>query len=101
MQVVEKTVTPAITKYLKARQSIGFAAEEAIQLGEVTSPGWFFAINRDASNFIVLRTASSGTIFAKLLPGEFCFIRIGSGAQAPTAQADTGVCVLEYVVVGT
>jgi hypothetical protein len=82
---------------LHARQNIG-VTEEAIVLGEVTAPGWFFAINRDPTNFIECRVATGGAKFAKMKPGEFCMLRLGSGAQAPYAIADTGACMMEYAV---
>lgn len=90
----------ATEKYIKHKQSIG-VSEEAIVLGEVTSPGWAFFINRDPTNFIELRVATSGAKFAKLLPGEFCLVRLGSGAQVPYAIADTGACLLEYLIAMT
>lgn len=84
-------------KYVKHKQSIG-TSEEAITLGEVTSPGWAIFINRDTVNFIELRVATGGAKFAKLKAGEFCILRLGSGAQAPYAIADTAACLLEYFI---
>lgn len=101
LSITEKLATVATKKYIKAKQNIGFAAEEAIALSEVTSPGWAFFINRDSTNFISLKVATGGAIFAKLLPGEFAFLRLGSGAQAPFAIADTAACQLEYLLVMT
>ena len=101
LQVLEKQATAATLKYTKAKQSIGFAAEEAINLGEVTAPGWALFINRDATNFISLKVATSGAIFAKLKPGECALLRLGSGAQVPYAVADTAACQLEYFIVST
>lgn len=101
LSIVELLATVATKKYTKFKQAIGFAAEEAIQLGEVTAPGWALFINRDATNFIELRVATSGAIFAKLLPGEFALLRLGSGSQAPTAQADTAACQLEAFIAST
>lgn len=93
-------VTVATKKYLYSKQNIGIT-EEAIVLGEVTSPGWALLINRDPTNFIELRVATGGAKFAKLKPGEFCLLRLGSGAQVPFAIADTAPCQLEYIVVMT
>lgn len=93
--------TVSTKKFTLAKQSIGFAAEEAINLGEVTAPGWFIAINRDLTNFVELRVATGGAKFAKLKPGEFCLLRLGSGAQVPFALADTGAVQLEYAIIST
>lgn len=91
----EISVTVTGTKFIMNQQSIG-TSEEAIALGEVTTGGYFFAVNRDATNFISLRSGTGATNFAKLKPGECCGFRISSSASAPYAIADTGACLLEY-----
>lgn len=100
LQVVEKIVNVSTKKYVKAKQSIG-TSEEAIGLGEVTSLGWAIFINRDSTNFITLKTATSGTIFARLNAGEFAMFRFGSGVTAPFATADTAAVQLEYMIVSS
>lgn len=90
----------ASKKYIKHKQNIGIT-EEAITLGEVTAPGWALFINRDETNFIELRVATSGAKFAKLLPGEFALLRLGSGATAPFAIADTAACQMEFFLINT
>lgn len=90
----------ASKKYIKHKQNIG-TSEEAITLGEATSPGWAMFINRDETNFISLKVATGGAIFAKLKPGEFALLRLGSGAQAPYAIADTAACQLECFLIQT
>lgn len=97
LDVADLLATVSTLKYTKAKQSIGIT-EEAINLGEVTAPGWALFINRDAANFIELRVATGGAKFAKLKAGEFAFLRLGSGAQVPFAIADTAPCQLEYFV---
>lgn len=87
-------------KKIEHTQTIG-TSEEAIVLGEITSPGWAFFKNVDPTNFINLKVATGGAIFAKLLPGEVAMLRLGSGAQAPFAIADTAPCALEYMLVAT
>lgn len=100
MQVVDLIANVATKKLIRAKQSIGIT-EEAIVLGEVTSPAWAMFINRDETNFINLKVATSGAIFAKLLPGKFALLPLGSGAQAPFAIADTAACQLEYLIIMT
>lgn len=88
------------TKYIRGVQSIGFAAAEAIQLGEIAAPGWLLVQNNDATNFVELHTqAAAGVAFAKLQPGEFALLRLGSGVTAPAAKADTAAVEIEYMVV--
>ena len=89
----------ATLKYTKYKQNIG-TAEEAVELGEITSPGYAVFINRDATNFIELRVSTGGAKFAKLKPnGGFAIVYLGSGAQVPYAIADTAACQMEVFVI--
>lgn len=61
----------------------------AIPLGSVTAAGgWLFVRNNDATNYMQVITATSGTPFARLLPGEFCLLRLDSGLTAPFWKAN-------------
>lgn len=100
LSVAALLASVATKKYTKAKQSIG-TSEEAINLGEVTAPGWALFVNRAIANFIELRVGSGGAKFAKLKPGEFAFLRLGSGAQVPFAISDTAASQLEYFVAMT
>ena|SRR3990167_7473136 len=100
LSVPEVLADVATKTYIKHKQSIG-TTEEAINLGEVTSPGWAVFINRDTTNYIELRVATAGAKFAKLLPGEFCVLRLASGAQAPYAIANSAACMMEYLIAMT
>jgi hypothetical protein len=71
-------------------------AETAIPLGQVTSPGWFFAKNLDSTNFLHIRVGTAGSAFCKLKPGEVCLLRLGANVTAPYAIADTAACRLQY-----
>lgn len=75
--------------------------ERAIPLGDVTAPGWAIFVNRDPTNFIELRVGTAGAKFGKMLPGEFAILRLGAGAQAPYAIADTSPCMMEYIICAT
>lgn len=97
VQIADLLATVATKKYVETKQNIGIT-EEAINLAEVTSPGWAIFINRDPTNFIELRVATAGAKFAKLKPGEFALLRLGSGAQVPYAIADTAACQLQYFI---
>ncbi len=99
-QIVDLLASVSSKLPIHRKQNIG-VSEEAISLGETTTPGWAFFINRDTTNFIELRVATGGAKFAKLKPGEFAFLRLGSGAQVPFAIADTGSCQLEYWLANT
>lgn len=86
--------------YVKKTQSIGFAAEEAIQLGsDIGTGGWFVAINRSTSYNISIRPATGVADMVLLLPGEGCAFRLAAAASAPFAQATTGAADLEYLLI--
>lgn len=67
-------------------------SQTAINLGGITTPRWIIIVNLDSTNFVDVKVATGGAIFAHLLPGWFCVVPLGSGAQAPFAIADTASC---------
>ena len=89
------TITPTIAgaQWVDNVQSIA-TSETTIVMGDATGAGWVFMQNQDATNYVEIKTAASGTIFAKLLAGEYCFFRFGSGVTAPVAIANTAACNL-------
>lgn len=79
-------------------QSIGFAAHEALIINaEITTFGWAYFKNLNGTNYIEIGYDDTGTFrpFLKLLAGESCVCPINA---APYAQANTGACLLDYVV---
>lgn len=98
LQVSALSATVATTAFARIKQSIGFASAQAINLGGITPGGWVMLVNLDTTNFINVLTGSAGVIFAKLLPGEFCLFRMGSGVTAPYAQANTAACLMDALV---
>ena len=84
-------------RYLHAKQNVAIT-EEALNLGDVTTLGWFLGVNRDTTNFLSIKTGTGGTIFARLNPGLPALFRFGSGVTAPFVIADTATCQLEYAL---
>lgn len=76
-------------------QEIGFAADEALALGDVTTPGYAVFQNLDDTNYVEIGVGSF-TAFLKLEPGEFALCRLGT--TAPRAQADTAAVDLFYII---
>lgn len=76
-------------------QSVG-TSEEALNKGDLGSVGWFMALNRDDTNYVVIHeTGGSGLV--KLSAGEFAGpFRL---ANDPYATADTAACLVEYVLI--
>jgi hypothetical protein len=78
--------------------AIGFAAHEAIPMGDVATAGWSRFENLDETNYVQIGTDSTGTFipFAKLKAGEFCVLRLGTAA--PYAKANTAAVKLDYEI---
>lgn len=94
-------VTFSITGKNYAQESMSVpttAGGTAIPLGSLGSLGWAAFKNNDATNYVDILTATSGTDIIRLLPGEFAIFRFGSGISAPAALAHTAVCLLEYLI---
>lgn len=66
--------------------------------GGAASGGWLFVRNLDPTNYMGIETATSGTYFAKLLPGEFCFLRLDPGLTAPFWKANTATVQAELAI---
>ena len=78
-------------------QSIGFAAPEVVDLGDVSTNGLLYLRNLDDTNYVTFGPQSDAAtieVCGKLEPGEIAFFRL-----APTivlwAQADTAACLLD------
>lgn len=95
------TISLATAKLQHTKQSVGFAAEEAVQLGDIVSRGLLILVNRDPTNYIEVKVATSGAIFAKLFPKgstagiNWCALHLGSGAQSPFVIANVASCEME------
>jgi hypothetical protein len=74
-------------------------SEEALKLPEQAGTlGYCFLHNLDATNYVQVRTATSGTAFIKMLAGEFCLFRFGSGVTAPYIIANSAACKVRVVI---
>jgi hypothetical protein len=93
---VRKTLTTL--RYFKGKMSVG-TSEVAIQLGSLTTLGYYLFINWDSSNFIELRVSAGGTKFARLDANRgMAMGKFGSGITAPYAIADTAPCEMRYCI---
>ena len=87
------SVNQALAKMVRNVQTIG-TVEEALQLGDVTTPGYCVFKNIDDTNFVEI--GISGNMFLKLKPGEQCLCRLTT--TAPYAKADTADVELFYIM---
>jgi hypothetical protein len=99
LDVSPTLLTVAGTHGQSMSQSIGFAAAEALNLGEMGTVGQVVIVNLDATNFVNVLTGVGGVIFAKIKPGDFLKLPVGSGAQQIYLQADTAAVMVEYIVI--
>lgn len=76
------------------------AGGTAIPKGAIGTLGWGIFKNIDATNFIKLLTAASGTLFGRLNISEpaSCF-RFDQSVSAPAAIADTASALLQYLMI--
>lgn len=94
------TFDVAGTRYQRAVQNIG-TSEVALDMGDITDPGWAYFKNLDTSNYVELYAATGETAFLRLNAGEHGCFRLSLSATAPFAKADTAACDLEYMIVQT
>lgn len=79
-------------------QTVGFAAHEALQLGDLTDLGYAAFQNLDDTNYIEvgIDVGASFYPFVKLLAGELCLVKLGT--NAPYAQANVAAVDLFYII---
>jgi hypothetical protein len=73
-------------------------SDTAIPLGSVTTPGVLFIINNDPTNYVQVKTAVSGTLIAKLFPGQFALIPLDPSITAPSAISHTASCSVTFCI---
>lgn len=88
------SINQAGTESIQNVQTIG-TTTEALNLGDVTTPGYLFVKNLDATNFIrigLVTAVTSGNAFLTLLPGEG--VPVCTRQTVIYAIADTAPCDL-------
>ena len=89
----------SLASYSGAVQSIG-TTQSALSLNAgLTTAGWAYFCNLDATNYLQIGLYISSTFypFAKLKAGEACVIRIDPAAVV-YAKANTAACLLEFCI---
>lgn len=85
----ELSITMAGSKGFQTQQTVGFAAEEALLLGEVPSANAYYCIeNLDATNRVDLKPAAGGTVTTSIAPGGVALGQFGPAVAAPFVQAN-------------
>lgn len=89
-------VTVSGTEYVRMNQLIGTSAE-ALDIGDITTPGYIMIRNRDTTNFVEIRDGAAGADVVKLKAGETALFRLTT--TTPFAIADTAACRVEYLLI--
>lgn len=90
------------TRYVRGVQDVGHAAEEALDMGDITDPGWCYMRNLDDTNYVEVFGATGETALIRINAGEHVCFRLV--ATAPTVQASSSGAAavdLEYMIVQT
>jgi hypothetical protein len=74
------------------------AGGTVIPVANLSSLGWSMFKNNDSTNYVDLLSATSGTAFARLMPGESALFRINPGITAPAALAHTAAVLITYLI---
>jgi hypothetical protein len=79
-------------------QEVGFAAEEALLMGDVAAGGYCLMVNRDDTNFVEVRPNTGVADLIRLEPGDVCLFRITDDA-VPYLLADTAAVDVEVLLI--
>ena len=92
-----KSVDFAGARFVSPIQAIGTGSHEALNVTDLATAGYFYAINTDASNFVQIGLDVSATFypFAKLLAGQAMLMP--AAVLTLYAKADTASVNLQYV----
>jgi len=95
--ITQNTAAPA---RIDGTQTIGNAAHEALAVTDLTTIGWAYLRNRDATNYVSIGVDAGGTFYPviKLKAGEACVVRFDSAATI-YAKADTAAVILERLII--
>ena len=91
----QNQVTVATNAFINSLVDVG-TSDVTIDLGPVSSIGYVYVQNLDATNFILIGP-SSGSYFIKLLANEVAVFR--SNVSSIHLIADTAACMVQYAVV--
>lgn len=105
LEVADRIFSSAGQRVTCLIQTVGIT-EEAVLLGDIASIGPFAIVNLDPTNYVEVKVATAGAIFARLAPdvdadgkgGWVAMTRLGSGAQVPYMIANTAVCKVAILI---
>lgn len=74
------------------------AGGTAIPISNLSSLGFAIFINRDPTNYVQLLSAVSGTVFARINPGETALLRFDPAITAPAWLAHTTSVLVQALI---
>lgn len=98
MSVVDLKFNVTGKRFIHNRQSIA-ATEEALDIGDISTGGWFFGINHDPANFVSIRSGTGTVNVVRCNAGEPCCFRLSDDSSAPFAIADGAAVDFEYLLI--
>jgi hypothetical protein len=93
---VADMVTVTGSKCLKNKQTVGTSAE-ALEIGDMTTPGFCLFHNTDSTNYVEIRDGAEGADLIKLKAGEVAMCRLATAT--PYGIANTAAVELRYMMV--
>lgn len=74
------------------------AGGTAIPVSSLSNLGYAMFVNLDATNYVDIMSATSGTAFVRLQPGDSALFRFTSTITAPAMLAHTGACDVQFLI---
>jgi len=91
------------TNFAKLTQTINTAAtEEALDKGDVGTPGWILARNNSTASaeIVYIKTATGGTNLVELVPGGYpVLFKFPAALTAPFIISASGTPEIEYLLI--
>lgn len=84
------------TKFVHLKQSVG-TSEEALDLGDLGTPGYCIMYNHDSTNYVDARPGTGENDLVRVPAGGLALFYIASAA--PFVIANTASCELEFLIV--
>ena len=91
-----KQITVTGDAFTHEVQAVGITEEELPQGADLGTPGYVYAKNLDATNYVEFGS-TTGVYDIKLLAGEFAVWRHNSATLY--AKANTAICNVEYCII--
>lgn len=90
-------IVPSSSRFTHMVQNVGLVEENLVTPEGASGNVYFWALNRDATNFVQFKLNGSAAYVVKLQPGTSCFFEAED--ETIPALADTAAVDVEFVMV--